>query len=134
MPGVDVATIKPNNSGLSGMQQLTINGRDFKTVNSSLSDLMQFAYNVQLKQIIGAPEWIDKDRYDIAGTPDQEGAPSVEQLRTMVRKLIAERFQLKFHHDKRELSFCSHSWKRWLKADADSVERSAARYGHEAGQ
>ena len=103
-PSFDVATIKPNNSGASSMQQLTINGRDFKTVNSSLADLIQFAYNVQSKQIVGAPDWIDKDRYDVAGTPDQEGAPSVEQLRTMIRKLLADRFQLKFHHDKRELS------------------------------
>ena len=74
-PSFDVATIKPNNSGASGMQQLTINGRDFKTVNSSLADLIKFAYNVQIKQIVGAPDWIDKDRYDVAGTPDQEGAP-----------------------------------------------------------
>jgi uncharacterized protein (TIGR03435 family) len=103
-PSFDVATIKPNPSGGSSMQQLTINGRDFKTVNSSLSDLIQFAYNVQSKQIVGAPDWIDKDRYDIAATPDQPGAPSLEQLRTMIRKLLAERFQLKFHNDKRELS------------------------------
>lgn len=103
-PSFDVATIKPNPSGGSSMQQLTLNGRDFKTVNSSLGDLIQFAYNVQSKQIVGAPDWIDKDRYDIAATPDQEGAPSLDQLRTMIRKLLADRFQLKFHNDKRELS------------------------------
>jgi uncharacterized protein (TIGR03435 family) len=103
-PSFDVATIKPNNSGATSMQQLTINGRDFKTVNSSLADLIKFAYNVQIKQIVGAPDWIDKDRYDVAGTPDQEGAPSVAQLRTMIKKLLAERFQLKFHQEKRELS------------------------------
>jgi len=103
-PSFDVATIKPNNSGATSMQQLTINGRDFKTRNSSLADLIQFAYNVQSKQVVGAPDWIDKDRYDVAGTPDQEGAPSTEQLRIMIRKLLADRFQLKFHHDKRELS------------------------------
>jgi uncharacterized protein (TIGR03435 family) len=103
-PSFDVATIKPNNSGATSMQQLTINGRDFKTVNSSLADLIKFAYNVQIKQIVGAPDWIDKDRYDVAGTPDHEGAPNVEQLRVMIRKLLADRFQLKFHHEKRELS------------------------------
>jgi len=103
-PSFDVATIKPNNSGATSMQQLTINGRDFKTVNSSLADLIEFSYNVQAKQIVGAPDWISKDRYDISGVPDQEGAPSVVQLKTMIRKLLAERFQLKFHNDKRELS------------------------------
>jgi uncharacterized protein (TIGR03435 family) len=103
-PSFDVATIKPNNSGLPSMQQLTINGRDFKTVNSSLADLIKFAYNVQIKQIVGAPDWIDKDRYDLAATPDQEGTPNIVQLRTMIRKLLADRFQLKFHNEQREMS------------------------------
>jgi uncharacterized protein (TIGR03435 family) len=102
-PSFDVATIKPNNTGATSIQQLTINGRDFETRASSLADLIKFAYDLQVKQIVGAPDWIDKDRYDISGTPDHEGAPSVEQLRVMIRKLLAERFQLKFHHETREL-------------------------------
>jgi uncharacterized protein (TIGR03435 family) len=103
-PSFEVATIKPNNSGIVGLQKLTLSGRHFITENSSLADLMMFAYGVQMKQIIGAPDWIEKDRYDIDATPDQEGRPSADQVKTMIRKLLAERFQLKFHHDKRELS------------------------------
>lgn len=103
-PSFDVATIKPNDTGATSMQQLTLNGRDFQTRASSLSDLAAFAYNVQAKQLVGAPDWTTKDRYDIAAVPDQEGAPNVEQLRIMVRKLLTERFQLKFHKDKRDLS------------------------------
>jgi uncharacterized protein (TIGR03435 family) len=103
-PGVEVATIKPNDSGLASMQVLTFRGRNLITVNSSLADLMMFAYSVQMKQIVGAPDWIEKDRYDINATPDQEGTPTAEQVRILIRKLLADRFQLKFHHDKRELS------------------------------
>jgi len=103
-PSFDVATIKPNDSGGTSMQSLTVNGRNFATRNSSLGDLIMFAYSVQSKQIVGAPDWLDKDRYDIAAVPDVEGAPSPDQLKSMLRKLLAERFGLKFHHDKRELS------------------------------
>lgn len=103
-PGIEVATIKPNDSGGRSLQVLTFRGRQFITVNSSLADLMMFAYSVQLKQIIGAPDWIEKDRYDIVATPDQEGTPTAEQVRIMIRKLLAERFQLKFHHDKQDMS------------------------------
>jgi uncharacterized protein (TIGR03435 family) len=103
-PSFDVATIKPNNSGASSMQGLTMNGRNFATRNSSLADLIGFAYEVQMKQIVGGPDWLDKDRYDIAAVPDQEGAPNVQQLRLMVQKLLASRFNLKFHHDQRDLS------------------------------
>jgi uncharacterized protein (TIGR03435 family) len=103
-PSFDVATIKPNNSGASSIQGLTMNGRNFATRNSSLADLIGFAYEVQSKQIVSGPDWLDKDRYDIAAVPDQEGAPNVQQLRLMVQKLLASRFNLKFHHDQRELS------------------------------
>ncbi|MES2394090.1 MAG: TIGR03435 family protein [Acidobacteriota bacterium] len=103
-PGIEVATIKPNDTDGSSMQVLTFRGHNLTTVNSSLADLMMFAYSVQMKQIIGAPDWIEKDRYDIVATPDREGAPTAEQVRIMIRKLLADRFQLKFHHDKRELS------------------------------
>ncbi len=103
-PSFDVATIKPNDSGASQMQGLTVRGRDFATRNSSLVDLISFAYNVQAKQIVGAPEWMDKDRYDIAAVPVQEGVPNPQQLRTMMKKLLADRFKLTFHQEKRELS------------------------------
>ena len=103
-PGVEVATIKPNEQDGATMQVLTFRGRHLITVNSSLADLMMFAYSVQMKQIIGAPDWIEKDRYDINATPDVDGTPTADQVRIMIRKLLADRFQLKFHHDKREMS------------------------------
>ena len=103
-PSFEVATIKPNNSGGARMQQLTINGRNFDTVNSSLGDLMEFGFGIQAKQIVGAPDWLDKDRFDIHAVPDVEGAPNVEQLKVMIQKLLKERFKMTFHHDKREMS------------------------------
>lgn len=103
-PTFDVATIKPNNTGATSMQGLTVNGRNFQTRASSLGDLICFAYNVQAKQIVGGPDWLNSDRFDVAAVPDKEGAPSPTQLRAMIRKLLADRFQLTFHHDKRELS------------------------------
>jgi uncharacterized protein (TIGR03435 family) len=103
-PSFDVATIKPNNSGATRMQGLNVNGRNFTTRASSLNDLIAFAYEVQTKQIVGGPDWLGQDRYDIAAVPDQEGVPNVQQLRIMMRKLLADRFKLTFHHDKRELS------------------------------
>src|ERR1035441_6188702 len=102
-PAFDVATIKPNTSGESTLRQLTVNGRNFVLRNGSLADLIGFAYNVQKKQIVGGPDWMDKDRYDIGGVPDKEGAPSVEQMRIMIRKLLADRFKITIHHDKREM-------------------------------
>lgn len=103
-PAFDVATIKPNPSAAASMQGLTMNGRNFRIRNGSLGDMIAFAYNVQTKQIVNAPDWLDKDRYDIDAVPDKEGAPSPQQVRVMMQKLLAERFALKFHKEKRDLA------------------------------
>ena len=103
-PAFDVATIKPNNSGGATMQGLTVNGRNFQTRNSSATDLICFAYNIQKKQLVNAPDWVDKDRYDIAATIDTEGSPSDVQVRLMIQKLLTSRFGLTFHREKREMS------------------------------
>jgi uncharacterized protein (TIGR03435 family) len=103
-PSFDVVTIKPNDSGKPNLLGINVRGRNFTTTNSSLEDLIAFAYDVQAKQIVSGPDWINKDRYDIAGVPDKEGVPNASQLRSMMRKLLADRFKLTFHNEKRELS------------------------------
>jgi uncharacterized protein (TIGR03435 family) len=103
-PSFEVATIKPNESGAPSLQGITMNGRNFRTRNSSLGDLIHFAYDVQTKQIVNAPEWMEKDRYDIAAVLEEQGVPNAEQVKIMIRKLLADRFKLTFHHDKKELS------------------------------
>lgn len=43
-------------------------------------------------------------KYDLTAVPDAEGAPSNRQWEERVQKLLADRFQLTFHHDKKEMS------------------------------
>ena len=102
-PAFEVVTIKPNNSGGSSMQGLFVRGRNFTITNGSLADLIGFAYNIHPKQIVTPPDWMDKERFDITGVPDKEGVPNDKQLRVMTQKLLADRFALRFHHEKRDL-------------------------------
>jgi uncharacterized protein (TIGR03435 family) len=102
-PAFDVATIKPNPTG-GGGKGFGIRGRTFSTMNTSLADLIEFAYDVHSKQILDGPDWIDKDKYDITAVPDTEGAPSNRQWKMMLQKMLADRFQLTFHHEKRDLN------------------------------
>jgi uncharacterized protein (TIGR03435 family) len=103
-PAFDVATIKPNPSGSATLQGLTMNGRNFRVRNGSVIDLITVAYNVQVKQVVGAPAWADSDRYDIDGLPDQPGQPNMVQLKGMMQKLLADRYKLTIHHEKREMA------------------------------
>jgi uncharacterized protein (TIGR03435 family) len=102
-PAFVVATIKPSNPSAQG-QGYGFRGEDVVTSNTTVSWLLTFAYSLHAQQVIGGPKWLGSDRYDILGRPDTSGQPSREQLKIMVRKLLAERFQLKFHMEKKELS------------------------------
>ncbi len=101
-PVFEVATIKPSKPDTPGKGFL-VDGRSFKTTNTTLVDLLTFAYSVQQKQIIGGPAWTTDEKYDLLAQPDIDGQPNQEQLRGMVKKLLEERFALKMHTEKKEL-------------------------------
>jgi uncharacterized protein (TIGR03435 family) len=102
-PAFEVATIKPSDPGRPG-RLFRIQVRHFSTINTTLGALMSWAYNIHPQQIVGAPAWLDSEKFDVDGKPDGEGQPSMDQWKTMTQKLLAERFQLKFHQEKKELS------------------------------
>jgi uncharacterized protein (TIGR03435 family) len=101
-PAFDVATIKPGEPGRQG-KLIGFRGREFSAMNFNVNDLISFAYGLHTEQIIGAPPWFATDLYDITGVPDIEGIPSQKQQNIMLQKLLADRFQLKFHHEQKEL-------------------------------
>jgi uncharacterized protein (TIGR03435 family) len=102
-PEFEVATIKPSTPDRPG-KAFRVSGRQFSTLNTTLNDLISFAYGVHVKQIIDGPDWLEKEKYDIAAQPDGEGQPNQTQWKGMLQKLLADRFQLSFHRDKKELS------------------------------
>ena len=102
-PSFEVATIEPSAPDEPG-KLYGVRGNHFKTIDMTLTDLIGFAYGVQQKQVVGQPQWMDKNKWDIEAQPDVPGAPNRQQVATMVQKLLADRFQLKFHKDTKELS------------------------------
>jgi uncharacterized protein (TIGR03435 family) len=102
-PDFEVATIKPSKPGTHG-KGIGYNGHEFMMRNVTMDDVISFAYGLHTKQIIGAQDWFDKDLFDIAGTPDVAGVPSLQQMELMMQKLLPDRFGLKFHHDQRKLN------------------------------
>jgi uncharacterized protein (TIGR03435 family) len=95
-PAFEVATIKPGDPASKGLRYV-LRGPHFAAKNATLESLMDFAFHVRTRQIEGAPAWMTGPRFDIAAESDTPGAPSEDQSRTMLRKLLAERFGLKFH-------------------------------------
>jgi uncharacterized protein (TIGR03435 family) len=98
----EVASVKPNKSGDQRvMISLPPTGR-LTATNVPLRLLLQQAYQVQPFQIVGGPSWIASDRFDIvAKAPD--GAVTQDQIRPMLRALLADRFKLVAHTETREM-------------------------------
>jgi uncharacterized protein (TIGR03435 family) len=102
-PLFDVSTIKPSKPDEPG-KLFGFDGQRFKTVNTTLDDLIGFAYGVQPKQIVNAQPWLSSDKFDILAQPDMPGMPNPQQLKGMLQKLLTDRFKLTFHHEQKELS------------------------------
>lgn len=98
----EVATIRPSPPDRQG-KLFTVKGRQVLTLNTSLSDLIMFAYGVHTRQIAGGPPWMETERYDVVGQPDAPGMPNERQLRALVQSLLADRFKLTIHRETREL-------------------------------
>jgi uncharacterized protein (TIGR03435 family) len=100
-PEFDACSIKPSNPGQQG-RGLSVRGREIVSINTPVTFLMTFVYGVSAKQIVGGPAWMETESYDLDGKPVQDGLP--KQLKMMIQKLLADRFQLKFHRERRDLN------------------------------
>jgi uncharacterized protein (TIGR03435 family) len=101
-PSFEVATINPTNPDHPA-HALPLGHRiDFP--GTTVRFLLAFIYDVHDKQIVGAPDWIASEKYDFDGVADAPGTPNLQQIQIMFQKLFADRLQLRFHHEKREMS------------------------------
>ena len=101
-PGFDVVTVKPSPPGRQG-KGIGLDGRHFRLMNANLNDMIALGYGLHTKQIVGGPDWAGDDLFDIDGVPDVPGMPSQKQIQYLLQNLLADRFQLKFHNEQREL-------------------------------
>jgi uncharacterized protein (TIGR03435 family) len=112
LPQFEVASIKPNRSGDNRVMISAQPGGRFTATNVPLSLLIRNAYQLQDFQIVGGPDWITSDRFDVIAKAESDeagaafrapkpGEPSRGQL--MLRSLLAERFKLQVHDDTREM-------------------------------
>ena len=103
-PEFEVATIKPSDPNRRGWGIGVNRSGMINTLNTTLADLIKFAYDLHPKQVVGEPAWFDSEKFDVSAKPDTPGIPTVKQMQMMLQKLLTDRFSLAFHKDKKELS------------------------------
>jgi uncharacterized protein (TIGR03435 family) len=102
-PAFEVATIKPSDPEACCARTFGRNGRHFQTTNTNLKYLIQWAWNLQAKQVAGGPPWMDEIRFNLSGVMDGTGTPNDHQWKIAVRHLLIGRFQIELHHEAREM-------------------------------
>jgi uncharacterized protein (TIGR03435 family) len=102
-PGIEVATVKPSDPNTPG-ELFTVRGRHFVTINTPVGDVIRFAYGLHGKQLEGAPAWVTQEKFDLDALETGDGAISDAQMREMAKALLADRFGLRFHREKKELA------------------------------
>ena len=103
-PAFEVASVKPSASAAGSGGKKGGPGADpglFSARNRTLKALILMAYGIQDYQLSGGPSWVATDRFDVQAKPAE--AASREQMMLMLRTLLAERFELRLHHETKEL-------------------------------
>jgi uncharacterized protein (TIGR03435 family) len=101
-PAFEVASIKRNKStdGLFtvGLQP----GGRMNFVGVPVRTLIVRAFGVQPNQVVGGPDWITSDRFDVVAKAETNATPA--EMNVMLQSLLADRFRLVAHNETRQLS------------------------------
>ena len=82
-----------------------ISGNRFTMRIATVPSLIMDAYNVRVDQFTGLPNWAsDSNMYEISAKTPGEGTATPDQVRLMLQALLADRFQLKLHHEVKNLT------------------------------
>jgi len=95
-PTFDVASIKRSNTQGSSWSAGSQPGGRWSMRNVPIAVLIREAYPAESRRLVGVPDWVEKDAYDIDAKA--EGEPSEERIRLMLQSLLAERFQFAVHY------------------------------------
>ena len=101
-PSFDVASVKVNTSGdpISRLAAPAGTGR-LEVTNAQVRLLILNAYGIPDFQLVGGPSWIDSMHVDVTGIA--AATATRDDISRMTRTLLADRFNLVVHRDKREM-------------------------------
>ncbi|HXE62496.1 MAG TPA: TIGR03435 family protein [Bryobacteraceae bacterium] len=102
----EVATIKPSafEGPNAGRYMRMQSAHRFQVKNYTVNGLIAAAWDLNPKLISGGPAWVEQDRYDVIAATPGDLRPTYDDQMRMLRKLLNDRFELKFHREKKEFA------------------------------
>jgi len=129
---LDSASARPSTS-TGNNKSVLAEANKFSATGATVNSLITMAYGVQEYQVVGGPDWMNTDRFDVEATwkgpaASEEGMQTIiapppppppsgfapppgtisirlgsGRVRTSVQALLADKFSLKFRHETRDL-------------------------------
>ncbi len=97
----EVASIKVSDGGIKMPMTMSVNPGGITFTNVTTMDCIAAAFGMKDYQVSG-PDWLKSDRYVIAA---RTSAPANDdQLKAMLRTLLADRFKLTVHRETKDLA------------------------------
>ena len=99
----DVASIRPSQPGMTARDaRINFRGDLFEVKAATVGDILDMLGGFQLFRVVGGPDWMRTDRYDIEAKAD--GPLKVADRQQAVMALLTERFQLVSHQEMWEVA------------------------------
>jgi len=99
---LEVASVRPIASDSGTSRTVRYSGRSINA-RASLAILISVAYQTEGYRLSGLPSWGDSQFYEVAAKAEGDGALTDDQFRQVLQTLLADRFQLKFHREVKEI-------------------------------
>ncbi len=101
-PRFEVASVKPSASTSPNSGGVATRHGRLTVDNETLKRCITSAYGVGPNQVVGGPNWLSEDRFDIVAITGQPAKDDSEMM-AMLRTLLADRFKLAVHRETRNV-------------------------------
>lgn len=99
----EVVSIKPHPEPIN-FSSNTVRGATYRGVAITLLDLVMDAYHLQRNQVLGGPNWLETEHFDVNAKAAGDQPLEFERARPMLQLMLADRFKLKVHQETREVA------------------------------
>ena len=93
----EVADIHTSPRTTNNFMRAMLRGGRYEIHNATMVDLIRTAYSIDADKVLGGPNWLEFDRFDVIAKADSK--TSQDSLKLMLQALLADRFKLMVHKD-----------------------------------
>jgi uncharacterized protein (TIGR03435 family) len=127
LPKFDIADVhaSPKTQNPFARNTPARNGR-YEIKTATMLDLIRIAYTFDADKILGGPNWLEMNRYDVTAKVPEDSTPDTQKQ--MLQQLLQERFKLVVHKETKPLpTYALIQGKKLLMKEAEGTEEAGCK-------